>query len=212
MPEGDKTSDLVPPDALMPALGKGAAAIEEIQRDLECPACTYNLRGLRGAVVKCPECGTDVDIAKLVSRKWTLKWWQAPGVNLLAAPVAVVLIGGVIALIAMGFEGSVRRPPMIAIAVIVASIAAWSWLMLRIYNFWQGSWGCVLALFAHAVLFLYDIGAIVALIGFFSSVSGPGRAVYGVPMFIGGVAAIVGGRWIERYIGHQCIRRYLAHG
>ena len=46
-------------------------AVEAIQRDLACPACGYNLRGLTGDVIPCPECGTDVDIARLVTQKWT---------------------------------------------------------------------------------------------------------------------------------------------
>ena len=211
MPEGDEKTNPAPVDDA-PTLGKGEAAIEELQRDLECPACQYNLRGLRGAVVKCPECGADVDIARLVSRKWTLKWWQAPGVNLLAAPVAVALVGGVIVLIALAYDASHSRPPLTAMGLAVGCVALWSWLMVSIYKFWQGAWGCVLAMFAHAVLLLYDAGAIFALVGLVVSLSGADRAVVGVPMFLGGITAIVAGRWLERYIGHQCIRRYLARG
>lgn len=33
--------------------------LEEIQRDLACPHCDYNLRGLRGAIVECPSAGGD---------------------------------------------------------------------------------------------------------------------------------------------------------
>ncbi len=45
----------------------GEERVNEIQQDLDCPHCEYNLRGLLGDVVSCPECGEICDVAKLVT-------------------------------------------------------------------------------------------------------------------------------------------------
>jgi hypothetical protein len=40
--------------------------LRPIDRDLHCPECEYNLRGLSGDPVQCPECGACIAVARLV--------------------------------------------------------------------------------------------------------------------------------------------------
>ena len=68
--------------------GSGENAVREIQADLACPQCQYNLRGLRGEIVSCPECGARCDVARLIAARWEKPWYKAPLFNLLALPVA----------------------------------------------------------------------------------------------------------------------------
>jgi hypothetical protein len=52
----------------------GPAQVAELQQDLPCPQCDYNLRGLRGVVVQCPECGATFDVARLIAQRWRGPW------------------------------------------------------------------------------------------------------------------------------------------
>ena len=47
----------------------GDRGIDEIRQDLACPDCQYNLRGLIGAIVSCPECGMTVNVGELVTHQ-----------------------------------------------------------------------------------------------------------------------------------------------
>lgn len=193
---------------------KGASAVAEIQRDLACPSCQYNLRGLRGEIIDCPECGANIDIAKLIARKWTLQWWQAPGFNLVAAPVAVALIGGVVCLIGFGVEvGGLRQVPWISLALFLAAVAIWGWLMTYIRRFWGDSWGVTLALIAHAVLLCYDAGMAGIAVGIVFLLA-PVKLGFIISIIAWAVAVALlwAGRRMERFIGQECIRRHLTRG
>ena len=65
----------------------GGEYVDAIRQDLECPNCRYNLRGLIGAVVTCPECGNNCDVAHLVANRWRKAWFRAPGFNRLVLPI-----------------------------------------------------------------------------------------------------------------------------
>ena len=56
-------------------------------RDVACPGCEYNLRGLYGPVVSCPECGLTCDVAKLVQQKWEKSWQHAPKFHVVTGSV-----------------------------------------------------------------------------------------------------------------------------
>jgi len=57
----------------------GEQLADQILNDLACPQCQYNLRGLRGAFVICPECGLGCDVAQMIARQWMGPWYNAPG-------------------------------------------------------------------------------------------------------------------------------------
>ena len=59
----------------------GDQDLPDIQLDIACPSCAYSLLGLRGAVVRCPECGLLIDRAKLVVERWSIPWYSAPGLT-----------------------------------------------------------------------------------------------------------------------------------
>ncbi|MHC4109101.1 MAG: hypothetical protein ACYSTY_13560, partial [Planctomycetota bacterium] len=69
------------------------AGVEKLREELACPRCEYSLKGLRGDVVTCPECGTECDLAKLMLGQWVGPWYRAPGFGRILAPVACVAIG-----------------------------------------------------------------------------------------------------------------------
>ncbi|MCG8509202.1 MAG: hypothetical protein MI741_08225, partial [Rhodospirillales bacterium] len=73
--------------------------INTLERDLACPNCDYNLRGLPGPVVACPECGCKCDIPKLITARWNKPWYRAPKFNIVLAPATVAFIGVVVFLI-----------------------------------------------------------------------------------------------------------------
>ena len=59
-----------------PASDQGLSILD---RDVACPDCGYNLRGLSREIADCPECGLRCDVAKLLTRRWDQPWYKAPG-------------------------------------------------------------------------------------------------------------------------------------
>ena len=187
--------------------------IETIQRDLACPSCEYNLRGLSGSVVDCPECGTRCDVAALVARKWTGPWHQAPGLAVLEAPGMVIvvgaLLGGLVAtiLITVGL-------PMGLFAVALVWALVWAFAMFHCYWRFRGWTGVWLAIPAHGV----SMGYMVALLGV------PGGVMYLVGAVVNhqpvqaalAVLAASGSFGIgylayriECYVARRCVRHYI---
>ena len=122
----------------------GEQLVDEIRFDLACPNCEYNLRGLSGAEVSCPECGTLCNVAQLVSRRWTRPWWNAPHFNRVIVPAAwayVFFVFGWLAVAATGAE----------LAVFAASALIWAGLMYRAWAVFRDWRGVAYPLLAHAV-------------------------------------------------------------
>ena len=44
--------------------------LEGLARDIACPNCEYNLRGILGDPVVCPECGNAYSVSKLLELRW----------------------------------------------------------------------------------------------------------------------------------------------
>lgn len=190
----------------------GGAWVEQIARDLGCPACGYNLRGLRGPVVGCPECGQTCDIPRLVARKWTKPWWKAPGFNTILSPVAWLYV---MFLVTSCMSFNVADPLVMAVLGLVW-VGGWGWLMWRAWQVFIGMEGVLLALLGHAVMLAYLSGLVAVLGGliwayspFTGNAAGKGSAV------VGGVAVGVVLMWMgrrgERFIAGRCIKRYLLH-
>lgn len=94
-----------------------------------CPACGYNLLGIPGDPLRCPECGTVTARADLwapfvnTSRALSTLLWLA--VASLAAAVLVVLLA-----LYMALAGSLSASTDKAIAAIIAVVAALAWAVL----------------------------------------------------------------------------------
>ena len=67
-------------------------AIHDVLLNVFCPNCQYNLRGLIGREVECPECGHRCNLAELVKVKWDKPWYKAPGYDKLCLPVYVIIL------------------------------------------------------------------------------------------------------------------------
>lgn len=188
----------------------GAGQINRIRHDLACLECGYNLRGLRGDEVTCPECGTTFDVAELIMRQWIGPWQRAPGYGRLLGPVVVFSIGAVLAMYPLIIELGENRFPVFSLGVLGVTAVPWAILMHRLAR--GGSEERVwLALLAHLLLLGYAGGAIglvvagVSLILDFDPLAAPAMIA---AMVVCG-AIVYGCRRGEIYIANRCIRRYL---
>lgn len=186
--------------------------VEDIQQDVACPQCEYNLRGLRGSIVGCPECGATVDVARLIARQWTGPWYKVPGLNRLYYPVAWLAVGALLAAplvpAVMSFGGGE------AAFALAAPVYFGGWLVLiqrahALFNYCGA--GITLSLLGHVLFAGYIAGAVGMIWGIVYMFSEP--TFYGVLTcvisFIAGVGLILAARRGERFIGGRCIKRYL---
>lgn len=195
------------------------AHLAAITEDLACPTCGYNLRGLVGNVVTCPECGHRVDRAKLAAARWARPWYRAPGLMTLQWPVAVAFGSAVfMPVIAALPTGNQTTFLYVIILVPVVSLALWTLLMVRAVRYFRRLEGVWLALLMH-VLFA---GYFVCFVGGFLFCFAAAVRAFGMPnahwtagvvSLIAGLALITFGalvlRRIERFIAARCIRRHL---
>ncbi len=195
----------------------GEQHVAEIQQDLTCPACEYNLRGLRGAVVQCPECGATCDVAKLITNRWRKPWYRAPKLNVVYTPTAIAVVGlltcNILAvLVAAALNGGAARNVGIAtIITVLLLLLLWVAAMWRAYRVFDDPKGWVLAVLGHGLLIGYvgGLGMVISGLTMTFAVGGVPGAVFGL------IIAVVGGAliWVcrrgEKYIAGQCIRRYL---
>lgn len=209
-------SDAVPsPETITPA-----EAVEVIANDIACPTCEYNLRGLRGSVVECPECGALCDVVTLVLRRWTKPWWKAPGFNDLIYPTVVLWS----VLLTPCFLVSGFLLPFICVGLLMIA-ALYAWTQWRAYRLFNSVRGILLALLVHAIFVMFMIGLLatggvvalfmMALQQHFSAVRAnpPPGPVMGVivPALVFGVSGVLlwGGKRAERFVAECCIKRYL---
>ncbi|MEX0776493.1 MAG: hypothetical protein WD042_12385 [Phycisphaeraceae bacterium] len=194
----------------------GESHVEEICNDLACPACQYNLRGLRGAVVACPECGHRCDVAKLVVRRWTKPWYRAPGLYTMQWPVLWFVMGWFGIPIGLSLADlAVQVAPLALLGALLVYLAIWCLLMWRTWVLFGGFSGVLLALLMHAVLVGY-------LVGLFGGIIAGIRLILSVKeldwidvvILVPFTAAFFGILWLarrgERWVAQRCIRRYLA--
>lgn len=187
----------------------GQALVDGIQRDLACPQCDYNLRGLRGEVVSCPECGAVCDVAKLVSQRWTKPWHQAPGLGTVYLPTAwavLVVLALLTAFTALGWTGR--------LLVLLIGLGGWCWLMWLAQRLFQTSEGLHLALAGHLILTGYLMGVVGCFAGVLYAVSelptNPLHCVILSPVPVVSLAAVWLCHRAEVMVAKRCIRGYLA--
>jgi hypothetical protein len=194
--------------------------LREIRQDLACPGCGYNLRGLAGDVVNCPECGQSCDVAKLVKWNWAGSLHRAPGLNTLAWPAIWLVMGSVTigCLLARALRlfdalvyGHGWRLTLLVFTVLctAAILPVWMWLMYRAWRNWRGVGGLGLALLAHAIVGAFVVGPLCAGTCPWWWKRNP-AATLGVVLV--GVFFCWAGYQGYRYLAEQCIRRYLRGG
>jgi hypothetical protein len=202
-------------------------APREITQDVPCPGCGYNLRGLAGDVVNCPECGQSCDVAKLIKWRWVGSWRRVPQLDTLAWPavwllLASLTIGGQMALTMRLFFALISGHPYgrtllrFTIFCAAAILPVWMWLMYRAWRQWPGRQGLRLALLAHAVLLAYLAGAaplVVACLAYASRGWLPLNHRAAILLAVAGPLVCAFSWWAAhrgyRYLGRQCIRRHL---
>ena len=188
-------------------------AVDTLQQDLACPACGYNLRGLRGQVAACPECGHACDLAELIARRWTGAWYAAPFFNQLLLPVACATCGLIVAACAGTLGADAARSDLAVVLGAIATIVltAWGALIRGVWKRWPGGEGVALSLLAHGVFVAYMAalyGAVATAVALF--VAGPIGKVAAAVGLAACVATLYASRRGERFIAERCIRRYLA--
>lgn len=195
----------------------GVDHLEAIQLDLACPSCEYNLRGLRGQVVQCPECGLMIDAATLIADKWKIPWQKAPGYDTIAIPILPFAIAMILSLSLAMFAADaphirIRQAAIVIGGVIATMLVTWLAMIWRVHQKLDGSWGLRMCAAAHAVVVGYFVcfwGGVVLL----------GMSVFGrmfLPLhliaFLFGCACFAGLRYMyraDRAIGTALIGRYL---
>ena len=200
-----------------PAAGGGH--VEQILQDVHCPGCEYNLRGLYGAVVDCPECGVQCDMAKLVGLQWTKPWYQAPGFTLLAWPA--IWAHAVVGVIAWATHNQSLFVPFHHVAIVslawLAVLGVWVYFMYRSYEVFEALRGCWLALITHVILAGYFAGLVAIVFGLIwgliyftdSNNSVLSHGLGGAGAVLCGVGVVFVLQRLDRWIAEQCIRQYL---
>lgn len=181
--------------------------------DIACPGCDYNLRGLPGPVVDCPECGLRSDVPELAARQWDKPWYKAPGFNTLTWPAACAYLWYFF-LVPMSFAYFDSESAVTAI--VLAGVALWVLLMYRAYKVFDTAKGIWLALLMHFLVagFLVSVlGLIVTIFMGAAELSDqgvrPDSMAIGLSAFLCFMGVFWVSRRIERAIAGACIRHHL---
>jgi len=186
-----------------------------IDLDVLCPECDYNLRGLPGPIVQCPECGLESDVPALAGRQWDKPWFKAPGFNTLFMP-AVLTYFSFFLLTMVGTHNDAGLGLIILFIIIIPGL--WCWLMYKAYCVFNGPLGLLYALAGH-VLLVGIFGSLFVIISqilmcVVELIDGH-YYVNEIPELIImlAIASIVFWvcRILERAIARACIRQYLRH-
>ncbi len=190
--------------------------IETIRQDVACPACDYNLRGLVGAVVNCPECGHECDVVQLLTRRWDKPWYHAPRYSTVCLPAGWLLI--CIAVLPLGLAVIRQRFGGLLFATLFTAslVMGWAFVMDRAWRVFHDPRGWWVPALAHGVLVLLIAGlagvavcVVCMLIAFIDS--DPWTATGFAVLALVAIACLWAGRLGERFMAGQCIKRYLEH-
>jgi hypothetical protein len=191
---------------------RGEQTAQAVRDELACPQCEYSLRGLHGAVIKCPECGLECDIAMMIARRWCGPWTQAPGYSDLLRPVAVAAIAPLIVLLVFIHDRhSVRSGGVVGGVAILSAAILWAALLLRSERLLPNIHAIRLSLAAHALLagYLAGIAGIVWSAVWAATAGSPAAVMMGAFAILCLGALLVACRRGERVIAERCIRQYL---
>lgn len=191
------------------------SAIEEVLRDVYCPDCQYNLRGLLGNDVKCPECGRTCDIAELVSIQWTKPWYKAPYFNMLCLP----LYFGILSIFVVPIVSIAISNFQTQQAMLLMSFAGWLACLHVPYRIFKSMFGVWLSLMLHGAFIGLMGGSFTIVICFVTIFVSPSYRpsqkdytwLFVCLLLIAiGLLVIWLSRKAEKYVAQQCINQYLA--
>ena len=184
-----------------------AADVERIRDELKCLSCGYALRGQSGALVRCPECGRQHNVANLVMNQWCGHWYHAPGFNLLAMPLlapigwcALIGIAGVL------FQNQTDWFETIFIVSTFLAALVWIWLIVVVVRKYQRRIGLLLTFMIQLIFPLYFVG-LSAIAGLVFSGDDSLLAL----LIIGGAAsgAFFLAWYVQRLVARLCIRVHI---
>lgn len=190
------------------------SVIDEVLRNVFCPDCQYNLRGLSGNIVECPECGKECNITELVAIKWTKPWYRAPYFNKLSIP----LFTGVLGLFAIPMTNYfVQSNQFYSMSVSIVFLI-WMGSFYICYKTFDSIRGIHLALLMHVSFICYAAGIFGSIIGtfwaftMFSGIQSKNIELWLLTdlliifcfMFVVWIA-----RKTEKYVAYKCIDHYL---
>jgi hypothetical protein len=209
MPEHNEPEHNEQPAATVPA----DDTANDIVIDVGCPDCGYNLRGLPGPVVNCPECGLRSDVPELAARQWNKPWYRAPGFNTLMWPAGWMWSVGIIGL---PMVETFVPSDILSYAAGLLFVVVWFWLMVRAWKLLSGSVGLWLALLSHVLVAGYLVGTVgvisVVLLAISEATDWNAdtlSVVYTSLAFAAFALLLWGSRRVERAIAGVCIRHYL---
>ncbi len=190
---------------------------DQVDGDLECPQCRYNLKGLNGTIVSCPECGLQIDVTRLRLSRSLGPWYRSPAYNALKWPVAWAILGGTICaplsvILASRFGNGVYL--WVAGSPGVFFLLVWLASLVYIWQRHDGFWGLWRALALHGALLGYVVGTFGGLGGLLyiwtdTSLSGGGVVGLSAGVLAGTLGLFWSCRCAERAIAESCMRRHL---
>ena len=190
----------------------GEQLTSQILQDLACPQCEYNLRGLAGDIVHCPECGLECNIPQMIARKWIGPWHQAPGFTRLLMPLAWLSFMLMFVFPCFMVEVTVRRGNGLVTSIGAAiMILGWLVLLRRAEQVLEEHRGALLALLAHLLFagYIVSLTGIIMMIVVLLSRQTIVNLLFALVIVPAMIGLFVLCRRGERYIAEQCIKNYL---
>ncbi len=189
--------------------------------DIACPGCEYNLRGLLGPVVECPECGLVIDVPDLAARQWDRPWYRAPGLLMLSipgvtSPIAFLWLAWLL------FAPSDARHDASTYIILAFSLACqlvWLLFVYKAYVRFRGGLGIGLVLLMHLIVCGYYIsilgfiiGCLIFAVSLFESTNWFSFQQLQIIIYttIAGLL-FAASRLGERYVARICIRNHMKY-
>ena len=192
--------------------------VTAIPHDVPCPQCGYNLRGLHGYIVDCPECGARCDVAMLMTRQWTGPWFRAPGFSLVSYAVLWLLGAAIVAVLTPVFVIDVGDAAMgVGVLLSTLLLVGWAVNVTRICRRFGVAEGLALVALAHVLFVGYSAGGVALVLGglyllfnFTVLIPAFDYTLVTVPIvMVVGAGIVWACRRGERFIAGRCIRRHL---
>lgn len=186
-----------------------------LMRDLPCPVCGYNLRGLAGDCVPCPECGEQIDKARLLTEQWDKPWYRAPKFNWIIAPGVWCLFSLLIFLLVGQTLFTMNSSPWLLLIVAMVAVAGWVYLLFKAHRLFQNMRVMGLVLLGHVLVvgfFAGGIGCFISALWLFSAIvhfDNGGTLLFAAGSLVLFAGLIYVSRLGERGIARYCIRWHL---